>query len=148
VATYLTLAHLDVLSLVCTRGAGHGCEEVATHPTARGFGIPALHAIPTAAFGILMYAAIVGLGFVRVASMRRNVVRDAGRAQWLISFAGVLVAAWLTYLEAYVIHAWCQWCVASAIITLLIFLTSTVEMLGSRAVPATATSGGTRLEEA
>jgi uncharacterized membrane protein len=32
----------------------------------------------------------------------------------------VAVSAWLTYLEALIIRAWCQWCIASAIITVLV----------------------------
>jgi uncharacterized membrane protein len=42
--------------------------------------------------------------------------------------AGVGFSAYLTYLEAFVIHAWCQWCVTSAIIMLLAFLASLPEI--------------------
>jgi uncharacterized membrane protein len=41
---------------------------------------------------------------------------------------GVLFSAYLTYLEAFVIHAWCQWCVSSAIIMVLAFLASLPEV--------------------
>jgi len=34
---------------------------------------------------------------------------------------GVVFCAYLTYLEASVIHAWCQWCIASATIVTAIF---------------------------
>ena len=34
---------------------------------------------------------------------------------------GMGVTGYLTYLEAFVIHAWCQWCVSSAIVMLLVF---------------------------
>jgi uncharacterized membrane protein len=52
------------------------------------------------------------------------------RARWValalfgLSGVGVVFSAWLTYLEAFVIHAWCQWCVISAILITLIFLLS------------------------
>lgn len=40
---------------------------------------------------------------------------------------GVSFSAYLTYLEAFVIHAWCQWCVASAVLMVLAFLASLPE---------------------
>jgi uncharacterized membrane protein len=38
------------------------------------------------------------------------------------SFFGVAFSAYLTYLEAFVIRAWCQWCVSSAVIISVIFI--------------------------
>ena len=46
---------------------------------------------------------------------------------------GLGVSGYLTYLEAYVIHAWCQWCVISAVLMTLIFLASLVEVRRFRA---------------
>ena len=34
---------------------------------------------------------------------------------------GVLFSAWLTYLELFVIHAICRWCVVSAAIAVVLF---------------------------
>src|SRR5438552_10318141 len=66
ISGYLTLAHLRAVELGCSKI--HGCEEVAQHWSAKGFGIPALQAIPTAAFGILMYLALLALAFMRAAA--------------------------------------------------------------------------------
>ena len=33
-----------------------------------------------------------------------------------------MFSAWLTYLELFVIHAICRWCVVSALITVTLFL--------------------------
>ena len=41
---------------------------------------------------------------------------------------GVLFSAWLTYLELRVIHAICIWCVTSAVVVTLIFLTSALDL--------------------
>ena len=38
------------------------------------------------------------------------------------------LSIWFTYLEAFVIHAWCQWCVVSAILCTLIFLAALPEL--------------------
>ena len=44
------------------------------------------------------------------------------------SLGGGLFSAYLTYLEAFVIEAWCQYCVISAIIITLIFFASLPEV--------------------
>jgi uncharacterized membrane protein len=43
---------------------------------------------------------------------------------FLATLAGVLFSAYLTYLEAFVIHAWCQWCILSAWISVSLFIIS------------------------
>jgi uncharacterized membrane protein len=48
---------------------------------------------------------------------------------------GVAFSAYLTYLEGFVIHAWCQWCVTSAIIMLLAFLAILPEARRLRGAP-------------
>ena len=40
---------------------------------------------------------------------------------------GLFLSLYFTYLEAAVIHAWCQWCVMSAILMTLIFLAALPE---------------------
>jgi uncharacterized membrane protein len=139
VAAYLTLAHLDYLSLQC--GMLHGCEEVAMHPTAHGFGIAALSGIPTAAFGLLMFVAMAGLSFARVAAASPAVDRLCSALQWWMSLAALGVAAWLTYTEAYVIHAWCQWCIATAVIIAFLFAVLTAVRIAAARATAAASSG-------
>jgi Vitamin K epoxide reductase family len=52
--------------------------------------------------------------------VRSKTGRIAGAAFALI---GVGFSAWLTYLEAARIHAWCQWCIASATVMTLLAIT-------------------------
>jgi uncharacterized membrane protein len=52
---------------------------------------------------------------------------------------GVLFSAWLTYLELFVIHAICRYCVASAIIVLLMFVVSWLDWRDARGVTRSAT---------
>jgi uncharacterized membrane protein len=117
VAGYLTLAHLNMLDLGCT--ALRGCEEVAQHPTARGFGLPWLRAIPTAAFGVAAFGLLAALSVMRTV-VDAPVAARARSVQLVTAAVAVAVSAWLTYLEALIIRAWCQWCIASAIITVLV----------------------------
>jgi uncharacterized membrane protein len=40
----------------------------------------------------------------------------------LLTGWGLVFTAWLNYLEAFVIHAWCEWCLGSATMVLILFL--------------------------
>lgn len=124
----LTISHMGNINLPCT--IAHGCAEVDRDQASSGFGIPFLKAIPTAAFGLLMYVAMAALSFKRVITDYVGDQKRIARLQWWIALGGVLVSAWLTYREAYVIHAWCQWCMGSAAIISVIFVTSSLERFG------------------
>jgi uncharacterized membrane protein len=45
----------------------------------------------------------------------------------LVTGGAVLFTAYLKYLEFFVIHAICRWCVASAVIVAVIFVLAVVE---------------------
>ena len=105
---------------------GSGCDEVRASAYAHLFGLP----LP--AFGVASYAILALLIFAEVLFSAR-----LGRAiQYLvagISCAGFLFSIYLTSLEAFVIHAWCAWCVVSALVVTGIFALS---LLDQRQPPA------------
>jgi uncharacterized membrane protein len=82
--------------------------------------------VPVSAFGVGGYVAllVVSLYGLQPVGMQSRAVSAI-----LLAFSTVALAfsAWLTYLEAFVIHAWCQWCVISAILVTLIFLAALPE---------------------
>jgi uncharacterized membrane protein len=49
---------------------------------------------------------------------------------------GVVFSAWLTYLELFVIHAICRWCVVSAVIAVVLFALVLWDWRSTRATPA------------
>lgn len=104
--------------VVC--GIGN-CEAVQNSPYSR------VGPIPVAAFGVLGYAVlmVVALAGLQPGSGTERVVPPALLVGGVI---GLLFSVYLTYLEAFVIHAWCQWCVSSAIIMVLAFLASLPEL--------------------
>lgn len=115
VAAYLTLYKLGYLGAIqCSIG---GCETVQSSRFAYFLGMP------VAAWGIGAYLAILALALLGV-QPRFAGARWLALALFLLSGVGVVFSAYLTYLEAFVIHAWCQWCVVSAILITLIFLLS------------------------
>lgn len=114
VAGLLWYWHAQNADIPCTNA---GCDQVAQHPTSRLFGIP------VAAYGTLFY-----LSFALLCAIRPSVPIERQRlfAHLLLlwSTMGFLVSAYLTYLELFVIHAICQWCVVSAIIATALFVLS------------------------
>ena len=120
VAFYLLLWKIGVLSeLACSTG---GCETVQTSEYSSLFGVPvALYGV--AGFVSLFVVSLVGLQ-PRWIELREPTILIAA-----FSGIGVVFSGYLTYLEASVIHAWCQWCIATAIIITTVFAFSLLGLL-------------------
>lgn len=115
IATYLWLHAIGVVGVLkCGTG---GCEIVQASSYARLLGIP------VAFYGVVGYAVLFGLG---VAGSQPALVSRAWPTRWLVALsgAGFLFTLYLTSLEMFVIHAWCRWCLASAVVITAIFVTS------------------------
>ena len=126
VATYLYLYSLGKIpGLACGTG---GCETVQASPWAYFLGFP------VALYGVLGYLAC--LGFALIGIQKGGTSRHWSDTFLLLGAGiGVLFSAYLTYAEAVLIHAWCRWCVGSAIIITLLFVSA---LLGWRTLrPAT-----------
>ena len=113
-AAYLTWVHYDISALVCRVGDCH---------TVQASQYAMVGAAPVALLGAGMYAAVLATQIV--ARVRPHVAFAMSAVAFAIALAGTLYAAYLTWLEVAVIHAICQWCVASAVLTVtLLALTS------------------------
>lgn len=123
VALYLWLWKLGVVgSLVC--GPGGSCEYVQSSPQS------VLLGVPVALYGVVGYLALFAIGLAGV--QPRWAERTAPTILLaILSGVGVLFSAYLTYLEADVLHAWCRWCLGSAGIISAIFVTSLVGLRGA-----------------
>jgi uncharacterized membrane protein len=77
--------------------------------------------VPVSAIGVAGYVALIVLSFLGLQPGNRE-SRVVGGLLLAGSTIGVSFSAYLTYLEAAVINAWCQYCVVSAILMTLIFL--------------------------
>ncbi|HEX9282606.1 MAG TPA: vitamin K epoxide reductase family protein [Gemmatimonadales bacterium] len=125
IATYLWLYKIGVLGeLRCGTGS---CEYVQTSRYADLLGIP------VAFYGVAGYAALFVLGLAGLqpawAGDRRLTVLVSGLAT-----AGFAFTLYLTYVELFVLHAICRWCVASAAIMTAIWVLS---LAGLRHTPST-----------
>ena len=83
--------------------------------------------IPVSAIGLGGYLALFALSML---GLRESSARSRLIALLLFggALAGVLYSAYLTYLEAMVIKAWCLYCVASAILIAVVFAATLPEV--------------------
>lgn len=118
---YLTLYHYGYIgTLACNVSS---CEKVQTSRWSMFLGLPV--ATWGAGFYVLMLAlTVAGL------QPRYESSRGLGIVLLLLSGWGLLFTAWLNYLEAFVIHAWCEWCLGSATLVLILFVLALLDWRG------------------
>jgi uncharacterized membrane protein len=119
VALYLTLYKLGYIgTLACAVGS---CETVQTSKWATFLGFP------VGAWGVAYYIFVLTLAIV---GLTGRFADSRGISQILVGVTGfgVVFSLWLTYLELFVIHAICQWCVISAILATILFIVSWLDL--------------------
>jgi uncharacterized membrane protein len=119
VASYLW-AHNAGLTGPIVCGVGDCATVQASEYATIGF-------VPVSAIGVLGYLVLLGLSFAGLQPAHRA-SRAIGALLLAGSAGGVAFSGYLTYLEAFVIQAWCQYCVISAILITLIFFASLPEV--------------------
>jgi uncharacterized membrane protein len=107
---YLTVEHVTGQSVRCTIVAG--CSEVLSSSYAT-----VASGIPLAAVGAAAYFTVFSLATLAIFGYR-----IAGKLLAPLTGLMVLVSLWLIYLQAFVIHAFCQFCLLSAAITIVMFV--------------------------
>lgn len=110
-AAYLTAGHYLTLPLPCS--ITNGCETVLTSPYSM------VGPIPLALFGVAFYLSVVGLALWLYATP------SPSRAHFGMLFGltviGLLSSIAFVAIQAFVIHAFCMYCLGSALDTLLLF---------------------------
>jgi uncharacterized membrane protein len=119
IALFLTWERARGGSVPCP--VGGGCETVAASPYAHLLGVP------VSVFGIAGTALMLG-------SLALPGERGV-QARLSIAFVGTAFSAYLTYLEAARIHAYCAWCVTSATLWCVILAASLAEAVRTAAEP-------------
>jgi uncharacterized membrane protein len=120
IAAYLTFVKLSGGQPYC--GPIVGCETVNTSPYSSIFGIP------VAMLGMAASALIVGGSVAWYRTGSRNGLLLA----YGVGLASLPILAYLTYLELFVIHAVCVWCVGYALTVFLGWLVATRQVLNLR----------------
>ena len=103
---YLTVQHLTGQSLRCTLS---GCSEVLSSTYSH------IGPVPLAALGALSYFTVFSLAILSAFGYR--LARPLLAALVAVMF---LMTLWLFYLQAFVIHHFCQYCLLSAAVTTVV----------------------------
>lgn len=122
ISGYLFITYTSPVPLRC--GEGGGCHVVQESQYAAFFNVP------TPAYGLIFYI-ILGL---LAAVWGTDNTRTLYWPILLVASTGVAVSAYLSYLEAFVLEAWCTWCIASAIVTVLALLTVWMHPIPERSI--------------
>jgi uncharacterized membrane protein len=120
---YLTLYKVGVIgALACNIGS---CEQVQTSRWSVFLGLP------VATWGVGFYLLMLVLSIAGL-QPRFSDSRQLSLAVMLLAGWGVVFTAWLNYLEAFVIHAWCEWCLGSAAMVVLLFVLAVTDWRETR----------------
>jgi len=106
---YLTYAHYANSGVFCSLVTGCGRVLNSTYAV---IGI-----IPVAVLGIAYYSVLLILVLV---SLRPG--KSTLRFAQVLGSIGCIVSLWFTYLQIFVIHSYCEYCLASAVITIIILV--------------------------
>jgi len=109
-ATYLTIKHFSGEAITCN--LTHGCDVVTSSVYSEVFGIP------LALAGALYYILIFLLAIYYFDTKKQLVLTYIS----LLTPIGLLASAYFTYIQAFVLHAWCQYCIGSAITSTFLFI--------------------------
>lgn len=115
---YLTLYKFGFIgTLVCGVSS---CEQVQTSRWSVFLGLP------VATWGLGFYALMLALSIAGLQE-RFSESRALALGILILSAWGALFTAWLNYLEAFVIHAWCEWCLFSAGMVFVLLLLAVLD---------------------
>lgn len=107
-AAYLTIEHYSGVIPPCTVG---GCEEVLTSQYSTIFGVP------VALMGVIDYLIILVGTFIYIESKNQKVLRFS----MAFTVFGFLSSLYFFYVQAFVLHAFCLYCLGSAAISTTLF---------------------------
>jgi uncharacterized membrane protein len=117
---YLTVEHLSGRSVRCTIVTG--CSEVLSSPYASVRGVPLALVGASAYFMVFSLATLAAFGY-----------KVAGQLLAIVVAIMFVTTLWLLYLQGFVIRAFCQFCLLSALVTLI--LTALVIVIRQRKHP-------------
>lgn len=124
---YLTLYHYGLIgTLACGVSS---CETVQTSRWSMFLGLP------VATWGAGFYVVMLVLSIL---GMQEKYAESTGLSALMLALAscGAVFTAWLNYLEGFVIHAWCEWCLGSASMVLALFILAVLDYRETKALDA------------
>jgi uncharacterized membrane protein/thiol-disulfide isomerase/thioredoxin len=116
VSVYMSYVEITQTEALC--GPVGNCNAVQQSPYAQLFGV-----LPVGVLGMIGYVLIALVWLLQKLGGERwrNILT---LVLWGMALIGILFSIYLTFLEPFVIGATCAWCITSAIVITLIFLTA------------------------
>lgn len=111
VSAFLAYEYSQTGPIACPIGGG-GCEAV------RKSNYSKLAGIDLPIFGLMFYFTLASLTIFLTQQFDKLI----NKVRILVAFSGFVFGIYLIYLEAFVIKAWCFWCLSSFVVSVLIFL--------------------------
>lgn len=115
-SVYLAQHEASATPLVCDIQGLTGCNVVATSQYSQLFGIPVAY------YGILFYSILFVLAALELVLFDRFL----RRALQIAAAVGILGSIYFTALQVFVIGAYCIYCLASALIEIMVFVLATL----------------------
>ena len=113
ISGYLSYSELSEQPLACVESGALDCNAVQNSVYSKLLGVP------VAVLGLGGYLAILG---ILALEDRISFLMDYGRTLvFSMTMFGVLFSGYLTYIEAFVLEKWCQYCIASALVIASLF---------------------------
>ena len=111
-SAYLAQSEIGNTPLICNVENLSSCNIVAASQYSR------ISGIPIAEFGVAFFGLIFILAALEIVLFNRLL----RRILQVVSLIGIIASIYFSFLEIFVIHAFCIYCIASALIALLIFI--------------------------
>ncbi len=125
ISGYLTYTKITNVEQVCISGGSFNCELVQNTVYSRILGVPVQFV------GLAGYIAIFGVLLLeKRLPGKSSIYLVAG-----MTLFGFMFSAYLTAIEAFVIHAWCMWCLGSAITMTALFIVSGLRLWKAISAP-------------
>ena len=115
--SYLTIKRFTRDSINCS--IFEGCDFVTTSVYSTILGIP------VAVLGIVFYVSIFTLSYLYLKSKNQKIVKFI----FGLSIVGFLMSIWFLYTQAFVLNAFCLYCLVSAGLSTTIFILSLIAMV-------------------
>ena len=113
-SAYIAKSEMSNTPLICNVDSIFDCNIVAASQYSHIFGIP------LSVFGIIFYSFVFIIAAIELFIFNRLL----RRALQAISIIGIIASLYFTFLEIFIIKALCVYCIASAVITLLILISA------------------------
>jgi protein-disulfide isomerase len=110
-----TLTYTKMQNIIVPCGVGDGCQDVTNHASSEWMGIP------VAAFGLGLYLVLAAISALRIVQ-GIPATRLFGIIGYGLAAAGAVVSIGLQVYSILEIHAYCTWCIGSAVIMVALFI--------------------------